>query len=141
MAEETKTRKKRPERAKVGGGRDLLNVRFTDKSMDKNYATRWVNDEPSRIMHLQERGYEFVRWDEVEKVGDKSINNVTHDSEYVSKDVGTWGGGRMTAYLMKIPREYFEEDQQEKQKEVDEIERQLYPQKKPGFYGPGLQNE
>lgn len=141
MTEETqkKTRsKKRPERAKVGAGRDVLSVR----GKDPNYQYRWVNDEGGRIMDLQERGYEFVRWDEIERVGDASITNVAHDTEHVAKDVGNMSGhGRLRAYLMKIPNEYFEEDQQEKQKQVDEIEQQLYPHQHPGFYGPGLQSE
>lgn len=136
-ASKKKTSRKRPERAKVGAGRDVLSVR----GKDPNYEYRWVNDEPGRIMNLQDRGYEFVRWDEIERVGDQSITNVTHDTEYVSKDVGSIGNqGRLRSYLMKIPKKWFEEDQQEKLKDVREIEQQLYPHNKPGFYGPGLQD-
>jgi len=92
--------------------RGILTVR--DK--DENYEYRWVNDKDSRIETLQQRGYEFVD-DDVE-VGDKDVDSSKGVSSVVSKAVG----GGVDGYLMRIKKEYFEEDKAFKAEQIDKRE-------------------
>lgn len=75
------------------------------------YHRRWFNDVRNRIARAQEAGYEFV------------LENRDGREEKVSALVGTnEDGSPMTAYLMEIRQEFYNEDQAAKQAAVDEID-------------------
>ncbi len=88
---------------------------------DKDFNYRVFNDkwakEPGRIKRALEAGYEIVEGHERYPVG-------------TNED-----GTPITGILMKIPKEFFEEDQAIKQKEVDKVDEQILKgslEQKPG---------
>jgi len=109
-------KKQRPDRIPVAESRNRLTV---EGKVDRvNFVQRWVNDVDDRIPRFKAAGYEFVNNDGI-SVGDDTVDyRSTTDTSIVRKGVG---GGKV-AYLMQIPREWYEEDQAKKQARVDEIE-------------------
>lgn len=102
---------------------------------DPNYHYRYINDVEDRVQRALAGGYEFVTKKEVGdiSVGDPDIANQSTgiDSRVVKKYRDH------TAYLMKIKKEYWLEDQAAKQREVDEIDEAIYKsgEKVPKSYG------
>lgn len=92
---------KRPKRTPVSGNRDILTV----SGKDENFEYRWVNDSGSRINQFKTAGYEVVTHDVV--VGDNKVGAATAVGSVVDKPVGLG----TTAVLMRIPKEFYEEDQ------------------------------
>jgi hypothetical protein len=87
---------------------------FGSMSLKLDYAQRegfhrhWFNDTPGRIDRAKEAGYEHVKG---------------NDQKNVSRTVGTAeGGGALTAYLMEIPEEWYQQDMASEQVVIDEKE-------------------
>lgn len=110
-----------------GQDRNLLTI----EKRDPNFQYRWVNKVEDRIARFLEAGYEPVKMDEIGSVGDRKIDTSSGTSSVVERGVG---GGK-TAMLMKIPKEFWEEDQAAKQKQVDESEAMMKRDAKEGRYG------
>jgi hypothetical protein len=107
--------KKRKPRARVPmNGRNVLTIHQDDR--DPNYQYRIVNDVGDRVEMLKERGYEVVTGKV--RIGDKRVATPGAEGTPVQAHVG----GGMKAVLMRIPKEYFEEDQAAKQEYVDSLE-------------------
>lgn len=102
----------RPKRVPVGGPRDILTV----ANKDPNYVYRWVNDTPGRLEKFKDAGYEVVTQDH--EVGSKAVDRGSKLGSAITKSVG----GQITAVLMRIPREWYDEDQAAKQAELDALE-------------------
>lgn len=86
----------------------------------QGYVRRWVNDVEGRLGSAEQGGYQFVE-NKNFQIGAQDIDNENRDlgarvSRVVDKSTG------MKAYLMEIPKEYHEEDQRIKMREVDETE-------------------
>lgn len=101
-------------------------------SGDKNpeYVYRFVNDTGSRIQNFKEAGYEIVQDNEL-TVGDARVSdpsNLGSAKRVISND-GT------TSYLMRIKKEYYQEDQSAKQALVDEQESAMKQEAAQGMYG------
>lgn len=75
----------------------------------EGYRRYWFNDEPGRIQKALEAGYEHV-FDPIQK---QNVSRVVGRNE---------SGGSLTAFLMEIPQEWFEEDMAAYQKIIDEKE-------------------
>ena len=87
---------------------------------DPNYVYRFVNDTGSRIHNFQAAGYEFVS-DADMKVGDSRVFDPSDNSSnkrVISND-GT------TSYLMRIKKEFYDEDQAAKATLNDETEQAM----------------
>ena len=70
----------------------------------KGFHGHWFNDIPGRVARALEAGYEHVQ--------DKEGKNV-------SRVVGTAeGGGALTAFLMQIPEEWYQEDMKQEQSQI-----------------------
>lgn len=97
--------------------RTPLNMRnkLTVKDRDPNYHYRIVNVKEDRVEQFQEQGYEVVL---TTPVGDKLIDA---PSSLGSASEISVGGG-MKAVVMRIPKEFYEEDQAIKQAQIDELE-------------------
>lgn len=117
---------KRPQRAKVNGQRNVLNV--TGK--DPEFQYRIVNDTGDRISSLQEQGYEVVTDSKV-KIGERRIANPTQEGSVVAASVG----GGVKGVLMRIKKDWFQEDQDAKQQRVAQTEISMKQQAKEGMYG------
>ena len=121
--------RKRRDRVPIHESRNLLTV-----EEDPRYQYRWVRDYPAgNVSRFLRAGYEFVI-DESIEVGDVAIDGQRAVGGVVSK-MGDPKHGTML-YLMRILKELYIEDQDAKQKQLDEIDKQLYAQaNKEGFYG------
>lgn len=121
----------RPKRIPVSGvGRNILTV----VGKDPNYAYRWVNDtdQGMRIEKFKQGGWEVVQKDTEIKVGDRVVDQ----GSVVGSSVTRYVGQKTTAVLMRIPLEWFEEDQAAKQAELDAIDEAMRAEASaPGNYG------
>lgn len=116
----------RPERIPVSGNRDILTV----KNQDPAFVYRWVNDIDDRIERFKLGGWEHV---ENMEVGQRTADRTTEVKGIVSKHVGA---GR-TSYLMRIKREWYEEDQTAKENTLKDREEAMLQHDKnaEGRYG------
>lgn len=90
----------------------------------KGYVGRWMNDEDNRLAAAQDGGWEFVK--DKAKIGEGAENSDTDLGQYTSMRVGVnEDGSPLRAYWMIIKKEWYEEDQREKLKPVDEIEKAI----------------
>lgn len=109
--------------------------RLTVGGKDSNYVYRFVNDIGDRVTMFQEAGYELVTKD-AHKIGDNRVDIASPDGTNAMVSVGVKpNGDAQRAYLMRIKREWFEEDQAEKQVEVRKVQEQLKNPNIEGSYG------
>lgn len=114
MATETKAVtpvRERKERIPVSGPRDILTV----KGKDANYAYRWVKDIPGRIQRFLDGGYEVVNHDA--QVGQRTVDSGSKVGSAVTRNDGS-----NQLVLMRIPIEWYNEDQEAKQEQIDALE-------------------
>ena len=103
---------------------------LTVKGKDPNYVYRVVNDVDDRVAQFLEGGYELV--DKVSTgVGDPRASQGTAIG---SKQEVSVGQG-IKAKVMRIKREWYEEDQDRKQKFVDQQEASIREKALDGNYG------
>jgi hypothetical protein len=121
--------KDRPKRTPLG-----QRNRLSFGKQDPNFVYRVINDQDDRLSQAQEAGYEFVTGDE--PLGDKRAAEGGKIDSRVSKPVGNNTRG----FLMRIPKEFYTEDQNAKMGVIEEMEKALKPDKKAGQYGDGLTN-
>jgi hypothetical protein len=130
MTTEQKTvapKKERVKRTPINGARNVLNVRGKDPA----YSYRIVNDVDTRVNDFLERGYEVVT-DQGVTVGDKRVAIPSQSGSVVEMSVGQG----QKAVLMRIKKEWYDEDQAAKQQSVDQIENQMKAEtRKDGNYG------
>ena len=103
----------RPTRTPVGR-RNILSV----KGKEAGYEYRIVNDEYDRIDAFKEAGWEVVSNSDV-SVGDKRVGNSTTPGSAAQVNVG--GGNK--AVVMRIKKEWYDEDQATKQTQARELEK------------------
>jgi len=82
----------------------------------EGFHYRWVNDQPGRLSQAQEGGYSFAEPAEVGK--EPTENNRVFELVGLQKD----GVNPLYAYLMKIPKEWYLEDDKVKQSQLDQID-------------------
>lgn len=95
-------------RTPAAGPRDKLSV--YDK--DPNFVYRWVRNDEGRVQWFKERGYEVVN--QPHKVGESTVDSGSPLGSAVTK----FGGGNVTLVLMRILREWFDEDQAAKEEAI-----------------------
>lgn len=115
LRENTREESGRSTRVPLGVSRPKLAV-----PQKEGYVRRWVNDVEGRLEMAERGGYQFVE-DQSLQIGAPDIDNVNRDlgarmSRVVDKSTG------MKAYLMEIKKEFHEEDQKIKMREVDDTE-------------------
>lgn len=105
-------KQERKKRVPLGGYRSKLAIpeNLVDR---KRYVPRWINDIPGRINQARDGGYTNV----------EDPNTGEDITAIVGRDES---GQPITAYLMQIDKDFYEEDFQEKQKEVDKIDEAIY---------------
>jgi hypothetical protein len=120
-------KRERTKRTPINGARGVLNVRGKDPA----YSYRIVNDVDTRVNDFLERGYEVVT-DQGVTIGDKRVAIPTQPGSVVEMSVGQG----TKAVLMRIKKEWYEEDQSAKQQQVDQVEVQMKAEtRKDGNYG------
>lgn len=108
----------RRSRTPFSANRKRLQVAWKEPDKQKNFISRWFNDQDDRIMRAEQAGYEYVSPDEIDGVGDKEVHGGNTDlGSKVSRVVGRTNENQpIRAYLMKIRKDWYEEDQAEKEK-------------------------
>lgn len=95
----------------------------------RGVVPRWINDRGDRLSEAQVGGYSFETDSKTaSKVGDVSGSNDIAASPGVDtrirRRVGYYEAGNpVYAYLMTIPQDIFDADQELKMKEIDDIEK------------------
>ena len=110
----TENKKRAKRRTPISGGRNILTVQGKDPA----YVYRIVNDDGDRISQFEDQGYEVVKDSNI-KVGDRRVANPTQAGS--PNEVSVGGGNK--AFVMRIPKEFHEEDNQAKLDFIDETER------------------
>jgi hypothetical protein len=105
---ETKVRNKRKP---FGVPRSKLTV----DNLDPNYHYRWILDAPGRLQEAIEGDYSFVDPKEVGREANGETKVWVRGGSNVDGTV-------QRQYLMKIPREFYEEDKQVSQSYLDDID-------------------
>lgn len=108
------------------GTRNVLSV--TGK--DPDYVYRIINDSGDRVQEFLDAGYELVEKDSV-RVGDKRVNSATPEGTKAQVSVG----GGQKAYVVRIKKEWYEEDQARKQEYVNQLEASTKAKALDGTYG------
>jgi hypothetical protein len=120
-------KKERQRRTPINGNRSVLGV----KGKDPAFEYRIVNDVNDRITEFQERGYEVVTDGDV-TVGDKRVGKASAGGSPVEISVGQ--GTR--AFLMRIKKEWYKEDQAAKEEHTKKLESDIMSEtRKDGNYG------
>ena len=114
---------KRPTRTPLGQ-RGRLNV----SGKEPGFQYRIVNDNEGRVQDFIDAGYEIVTDNKV-SVGDKRIANPTQEGSPVKVHVGAG----QQAYLMRIKDEWYKEDQDVKQAQINELEESMKTQSKADY--------
>jgi hypothetical protein len=112
-------------RTPVSGARNILTV----LNQDPNYVYRWVNDTTGRIDMFKEGGYEVVTKDL--EIGDATVDRGSKLGSAITRSVG----GMLTAVLMRIPKEWYNEDQESKMAEIKATEDTMRQDALDGRYG------
>jgi len=122
----------RPKRTPLGQRNRLT----FNGEQDPNYVYRVINDQNDRLLMAQEAGYEFVNGPE--KLGDERAAEGGAIDSRVSKPVGNGTRG----FLMRIPKDLYNEDQEAKLAKIAKTEEALKPEKTTvkNAYGDGLTN-
>ncbi len=107
-------------------GKNKLNV----KGKDPNYVYRVVNDQDDRVHDMIERGYD-IDLDENIRVGDSRIDDVSRLGKVRQVSVG----GGQKAIVMKIRKDWYDEDQAMKAELVKRSEDAMRPVPSEGTYG------
>lgn len=116
MARETATRVERPKRTRING-RNILTV----SGKEPGYVYRIVNDVGDRVEMFKQAGYELVESEAVQ-VGERRVNAASALGSKAQVSVDSTG---TKAFVMRIPKEWYDEDQRAKQSDVDELERTI----------------
>ena len=106
---------------------DSIRSRLRVDGKDPEFEYYIVNDTDGRIDLLKEAGWETVT-DNGVKIGDRRVSNPTDTGSAKTVSVG----GGVTGVLMKIPKEWWEEDQARKQQNATATVKQTIADAKAG---------
>lgn len=109
--------KGRVSRTPINGPKNIMTVSGIDET---KFHPCWVNDIDDNINKYLDAGYDFVLDDGTIRVGDRALNRDSQIGTKISKNVGN----NVTAYLMVVPVEYYEEDMKRYHSSIDENERE-----------------
>ena len=145
---EVKARKKpgpTPGSKKIGKGIQASRISYKDRGKisatgrDPKFIYRIVNHDGNKyagnVEKRMQMGYKFAN--EGESLGD--LHGVK--AGQIGSKIGTHVGSGTQGILMKIPKEYYNQDQAEKQTEVDRTELGMVDEElknSDGMYGEGL---
>ena len=108
------------------GTRNVLTV----AGKEPGYEYRIINDSGDRVQEFLDAGYELVKENSV-KVGDKRVNKSSAEGTVSQISVGQG----QKAYVVRIKKEWYDEDQAAKQQKVNELEASTKAKALDGTYG------
>ena len=109
-----------PSQASARPTRSSLSVRnrLSVKGKEDGFVYRIVNDVDDRVERLQEAGYEVCTKEHTGAVGDKRVDNTSSVGSATHFSVGQG----TKAVVMRIREDWFKEDQETKQQNIDSLE-------------------
>jgi hypothetical protein len=112
--------------------RTPINARnvLTLSDMDPGYSYRFVNDTGDRVQAFLDNGWEKVPAKTV-RVGDKRLGSPSTEGTDATASVGQG----MKAYVLRIRKDWYEDDQAAKQAKVNATEEATRQQALDGTYG------
>lgn len=116
-------RKERKQRIPLAGKQPLL-----VRGKESGYHYRIVNDKDDRVAMFQDAGYELVSGEGT------TVERSNQASEMASVKRFPVGEGN-SAVLMRIPQEWYDEDQELKQAAIDKLEQTSRQEALSGTYG------
>ena len=118
MAKETtpQARSGRAKRTPING-RNVLTV----SNKEAGYEYRFVNDVGDRIAYFQERGWELVDAKDV-RIGDRRVESGSVLGSKAHASVDKQG---TKSFVMRIPKDLYDEDQADKAKAIAEQEQSM----------------
>jgi hypothetical protein len=131
MANTRKTDRSEGKVARVPFGGVRLKMQLSDTDMaefkQRKMVTRWFNDEPGRIERAQGGGYKFVKPENAKSLGQGALHRDGNDPESNARVsiVVNRGDPIIRAYLMEIPKKFWDEDQAAKAAQVDLVDEAL----------------
>lgn len=128
-AAELREQRSRGMRARTLGG---FTQRLVVHGTVPGYQLATLNDDGSRIADALAHGFEFVQYDELESFNGDIVAFNSDPGSKVRFNVGTAKNGEvMYAYVMKIPLDIWEEDQQFKNQQamapIEQMKRGMVP--------------
>lgn len=117
MTETVRAPRGRPNRREAAGFRNRLAIHGQDPS----FVYRIVNDSDGRVAYMENLGYELCKHDEIKVVGKRQTQPDAKEGQLAVISVG----GGLKAYVMKIRKDWYEEDQTEKLAVIDEQRKTL----------------
>lgn len=115
--------KKSEKRQRIPFGAHRKKLHVTDEI--KGFVLRWVNDRDGRIQRALDGGYEFVEPSEVPRLGQGALHQENSDINSKVSKVVSRSDPPMRAYLMKIKKAWYDEDQRTKEAENAQIDEAL----------------
>lgn len=106
----------RPKRTPING-RNILSV----SNKEDGYEYRFVNDVGDRVEIFKERGWELVDAKDV-RIGDRRVEGGSALGSKAQASVDKQG---TKAFLMLIPKDWYEEDQADKARSIAEQEKSM----------------
>lgn len=101
------------------------------------FVPRWFNDEENRLPRAQDAGWEFVSPSEFSTF--RPSQHVAPNSDLGSRISVFCGtdeqGTPIRAYLMKITKEFWDEDQAVKQRELDQTDKAIHGGRVSPYFG------
>jgi len=113
---EVPTFAKKPNRVPVG----IRNPMSVKEKLDPNFEYRFVRNTPGRIEAFVEGGYELVTGDA--RIGDANIAKASNMGSAFSI---ASGDNADRVFLMRIPKNFYDEDQAAKADKIAETEKQM----------------
>ena len=103
----------RPKRIPINGGSDILTV----VGIRPGYVACWVNEK--NVNRYLDAGYTFVENDV--SFGTHHVNQANPHGARYARNVGR----EVIAYLMELPKEYWEQDREREAAEIDAVENSM----------------
>ncbi len=147
MSNARKEEREEGRRVRVPMGARRSKLQLSDQEAkalaEAGYVTRWVNDRDGRVERAQAGGYEFVKPEEATSVGNHEVAQGNTDVGGKVSKIVSRGDPVIRAYLMKIKKEYYDEDQKAKEETNRRVDEALSGGEAGGAgienkYGPGV---
>lgn len=104
-------------------------VQWEDEEAAKQFVSRWVNEKDQfgdRTLRFKAAGWEDVSRELVMYCGAEAVTHTDSGLSYLRKQVGLDPRGQpLYARLMRIRKEWYDEDFIAKQRKIDEVEGQI----------------
>ena len=136
------TTERRP-RVPFGGHRTKMQLSVEDLKgfEERGEVPRWINNQDGRLQRALSGGYTFAEPEEAASIGQFGLNKGDKDLDgKVSMIVSKGSIDTIRAFLMKIPKEYYDADKVAKELRNQSVDEMLDRNKSGDPGGTGVEN-